>query len=918
MADKRNNEGALASLLTALRNFSSSPEVNAINRGLASAPMLPWELSKKATSFIPGLPSYEFGSDTEDLYRKMRGAGMLSDRPRGTGWNRVLENTLETGAGGLGFGAALRAPAMLMAGGKGAFASAPALREQARQLALYDVGMPAAVEPVTSTLDQSGNEGAASITRLFGPLAASGLIPQIGAGLSRIGGGYTNDAARTEATLRRLERRTGPATELRTPENMEGLRVSVPEMIPSSGTSLRDVAADAYRRSIELAKAAKSPEGRRKLIADRLANRQTIQQMPFENMAAEDIGAAARGTNDALTDVINNAPTAGASTGQIAKAVADRTQQIAKDLYSKLPGSGGGYERMADKIIDLMKQAQAAKNADYAALGDMTKLGKVNRDPLYQAWEQILKDKKASAALNGGLGDELKAMKTEMDLLLNKNLDATEREMRANMGIYSAGGGPAYKAVNVSNEIPIADLVERRKYLNSLKLTPTGEWIRAKLINAIDDTIGQNAPVRDALASANSNYSEYRKLIDPSTPYGKAFSNNNLEDAKKELALKIRNVFTGTNSGGQADELADLFSKFSNPNELQDLFRGALGDTIALKAKKIGALPGEAPTNVKSARGELNAAQAFAQRIGIPLDEMNNMGVKLATEAEVAAKQMEPLKRLADNPRSFMAKGIIGTPEEQLQVRNVIQELGAHDPKLATALDSGLTQATKSHAVQQAAGQNLGELSRDPFMFVSRAVGGTPQESQKVSAALGDAMNPPVGPSQSLQVENDIAKANRATQGHAEMGTNLQRAGIEANAASGFNDIDLANMAALGGAASGVSPFTVGRGVRLAESVVNKVAHPLTDTNLYGALLSDPGRYMGLINSNPTYHIKGYEKLLPQVVGTAERVFSPSRSEEIKAQQAQMHSQPAEILDWGDGESTDEQPKIDTTLDWGE
>lgn len=948
--------------------------LNAINRGIAAVPMLPHEVGTKLVSLFPTMKPYEFGSDTERLYRKMQGIGMLTDRDleRATGAQQLTENMLGTAASGLGGGLMFRAPAMIAAGGRGALSSVPVLREHARQMALYDAGIPTAMEPIATGFEQRGNAAAAATTRLLGPLAASGFLPQTGAAISRpmskaahatgvpqrvgdmlsrmpgssaeyirnlgdritrdaemsakVGYGQTSDLARTESALRRLERRTGPATELRTPANMEGLRVSVPEMIPSSGTTLRARAADAFRKAEELKAAIKSPEGYRKLIEDRLANKQTIEQMPFERVSAEDIGAASRGTQNALEDIITNAPTSGAGEGQIAKAVADRTSQIAKDLYAKLPGSGGGFNAMADKILDLQYKAQDWKNKAWQALGDARDDVFVDAAPLREG-ESNLRALHGSSAMPAGEGSPImRDIKNTFESLYKKaeasNLAKQEQIRQEQRALLTGGFGSS--PINVSQGIPaekvrIGDLRERYRELNNMweQASPTERLLIGKLKRSINETLGQDAEYKKLWDVAKQENVFYKDLTDPKSVYGKAFEYTDPDKAKAYLSDNIRKVFSGQQSGMNADELGDLFGKFSTKDELQNLFRGALADTFTLKATKTGALPTELPSNIKAARGELTAAQTFANRIGIPDDELNALGKQAAMDADSAAEKMSQLKAFSDNPRGFMSRAVTGNPDQQRLVQQVVQEVGSVDPTLAKALNAGVVQAVESHAFQQLNGQNLGELSRDPFMFVSKAVMGRPQEVRQVKSALEAAMPAPVGPSKALMVEDDISRTNRAIEGQAEMGRNLQRAGMEANQVGGLGDTDVANLAALGGVAVGGNPFTYGRAARLGESIANKIAHPLTNTNLYGSLLADPSKYMGLVQANPLFSMRGATKLLPQSMGAVENTFSPSRSMDLKVHAA---AQPTidDIPDWGEEPEVKESTSIDDIPDWGE
>ena len=866
--------------------------------------MLPVELNKKLTSFIPGQPKYEWGTSTQDVIRRAQDLGILTDRNMApaTGLQQVVENMAATGVGGGLFGAALRAPKMISAGrnlAKGAAATSPLLREQMRQLGMYDVLAPMMAESGATPLEQAGYESGALATRLLAPTLLSGAP----------GMRPPTDVTRTEGALRRAAKRTGDPLALRSPSGAEVLKMPVPEMVPVRETTEAGRTAEAYRKAKDLMSALRSPEGARNLAANREENLRRIQQMPFESIAAGDIGAAARSQMDELARVISEAPTEGMSAAQMARATEQRTRELADGLLAQLPGSGKGFEAMADSVIDLMKQGQAAKNADYAALGDMTRLGTVSRDPLYQAWEQILKDKKASAALAGGLGDELNRMKEEMDVFLGRNIEASaEATAKANAPFAGLGITPRQVVENVKNDVSIADLVEQRKYINSLKLTPTGDWIRVKLINAIDDTIGQNKPVQDALQNANSNYAQYRQLIEPNTPYGKAFEFRDLDRAKQYLTNHIRQVFAGGDkTKDQADELADLFGRFSTPDELQNLFRGALADTITFKANKIGALPTEVATNIKGARGELNAARSFAERIGIPRDEMDALGVQLAQQADKVAPRIDQLTKLSSNPRAFLQKAVTGQPEDVALVQSTLQDLGAIDPDLAKSLNAGIQRAVESQSYQKLYGTDLGELAKDPFMYISPAVGGRPEQKEKVLRGLEAAMPAQVGPTKAALIERDIAKAEQAQRAQQAMDLNLRLAAPESSASGGTSGSDLANLAAFTtGVTTNMSPYKARLGTRVAEYIGSKVAHPLTDMNLYGRLMSDADQYLGAITANPLYAERGVKALVPQMLGAPVRAYSPQREMGVTEPQVEAavaaQAQAPEIPSWDDEE----------------
>ena len=868
--------------------------LNAINRGLIEAPLLPWELSKKAVSLVPGVPAYSFGSDTESALRKAQELGVLTDQNMepAKGWQKVLENTLQTGAGGLGFGTMLRAPKALMEAGKlakGTATSSPVLKEQLRQLGMYDVGVPMAVEPGAMYVGDVAGEGAGAAARILGPLVASGMP-----GLRMSG-----DLGRTEGALRRAERRTGSPMALRAPAGSEGLRVSVPEMIPPSGSTIRNQAADAYRRAEELKNVVRSPQGARNLAEARAANLRTIEGMPFENVSTGDIAGAARSQLDELRRVIAEAPTEGTSAAQIARATEQRTKEIARDLYSKLPGSGGGFDAMAGKIIDLVYEKQRVKNKSFEALGDARDDVFVNAAPLRDGESAIRALHGKSAMTDSTASPIMRDIRNTFESLYRKaeaqNLAAQERVKAERRGLMLDDTAP----VNVSQNIPgeqvrIGDLRERARELNDMWNTAnlTERMLIGKLQKAINETLEQDAEFGELWANARKENVEYKELTDLSTPYGKAFAMRNPEEGKQYLSDQIKKVFTGQNAGMQADELADLFSRFSTKNELQDLFRGALGDTIALKAKKVGATPGEIPSNVKGARNELTAARSFAERIGIPLDEMEALGTKLAADADAAAPRIKALQSFADNPRAFLERAVTGHPEEVAQVRNTLQEIGAVDPALAASIDNGLVLASESHAYQQLHGEDLGQLSRDPFMFVSRAVGGRPDQKANVMQALEGATFTPVGPSKAALIENDIARAERAAQAQGAMDMNLRRAGMEDIQSRGLSDADMANIGALGGAAMGANPFTVGRAARAAEAIGNKLVHPLTNTSLYGELLSDPSKYFAALQQAPLYAERGIGKLLPQTVAGANRAYSPSKAMQYEEQKQEAAATP--------------------------
>ena len=890
--------------------------LNAINRGLIEAPLLPWELSKKAVSLAPGVPAYSFGSDTESALRKAQELGILTDQNMepAKGWQKVLENTLQTGAGGLGFGTMLRAPKALMEAGKlakGTTASSPVLREQLRQLGLYDVGVPMAVEPGAMYVSDVAGEGAGAAARILGPLVASGMP-----GLRMSG-----DLGRTEGALRRAERRTGSPMALRAPAGSEGLRVSVPEMIPPSGLTIRDQAADAYRRAAELKNVVRSPQGARNLAEARAENLRTIEGMPFENVSTGDIAGAARSQLDELRRVIAEAPTEGTSAAQIARATEQRTKEIARDLYSKLPGSGGGFDAMANKVYDLMEKAQDWKNKQWQALGDARDDVFVNAAPLRDGESAIRALHGKSAMTESTASPIMRDIRNTFESLYRKaeaqNLAAQERVKAERRGLMLDDTAP----VNVSQNIPgeqvrIGDLRERYRELNEMwpSASPSERLLIGKLKKSINDALGQDAQYGQLWDEARKSNVFYKDLTDESSVYGKAFAETDPTKGRQLLSDQIKKVFTGQKAGMQADELADLFGRFSTKDELQDLFRGALGDTIALKAKKVGATPGEIPSNVKGARNELTAARSFAERIGIPLDEMEALGTKLAADADAAAPRIKALQSFADNPRAFMEKAVTGKPEEAALVNNIIGDVAVVDNQLADALTKGVTRAKESAALQQMHGEDLGQLSKDPFMFVSEAVGGRPDQKAKVMAGLKAAMPSPVGPSKAALIENDIARAERAAQAQGAMDMNLRRAGMEDIQSRGLSDADMANLGALGGAAMGANPFTVGRAARAAEAIGNRLVHPLTNTSLYGELLSDPSKYFAAMQQAPLYAERGIGKLLPQTVSGANRAYSPSKAMQYEEQKKEAAAapmvEPKNEEDWSLG--LDEAPVIES------
>ena len=864
--------------------------LNAINRGLIETPMLPWELSKKLVSLAPGVPAYSFGSDTEAALRKAQDLGVLTDRDMAapTGYQKLLEDTLRTGAGGLGFGTMLRAPKAVMEAGnlaKSTAASSPVLREQLRQLGLYDVGIPMAVEPGANFVENRLGEGAGTATRVLGPLVASGML-----GMRMYG-----DLGRTESALRRAERRTGSPMALRAPEGSEGLRVSVPEMIQPASNSIRDQAANAYRKAAELRNVVRSPQGARNLQEARNANLRTIEGMPFENVSVGEIGGAARNQLDELGRVIAEAPTEGLNAAQLARQAATRIGEIAQGLYNRLPGSGGGFERMGNRIYDLMEDVQNWKNQQWRNLGDARDDVFVNAQPLRDGESALRAIHGSSAMPESTASPIMRDIRNTFESLYRgaeaRNAAAQERVLAERRALLLPTDGQ----VNVSQNIPgeqirIGDLRQRYRELNDMwqSASPSERMLISRLKKSINDTLEQDPQYGQMWQQARESNVFYKDLTDPSSVYGKAFADTNIDRGRQYLADHVRKVFTGPNAGGQADELADLFSRFSTPDELQNLFRGALGDTIALKARKLGAIPEEVPGNIRSARGELNAARSFAERIGIPLDELDTMGQQLTIQANAAEPRMKQLRELADNPREFVARAVTGTPEQVAQVRNTLQDLSAVDPTLVQSIDNGITRAADAHAQQTLTGQDLGKLSKDPFMFVSQAVGGRPDQKAKVASALEASMPSPMGPSKAAMVENDIARAERAAQAQAAMDTNLRRAGMEDIQARGLTDADLANMGALGGAAMGANPFTIGRATRAAEAVANRLAHPLTDTSLYGELLSDPSKYFAALQQTPLYAERGVHKLLPQAVTGVNRAYSPTK--EMVAEEAKQEA----------------------------
>ncbi len=908
--------------------------LNALNRALISTPVIPWELSKKAVSMLPMMPNYEFGADTADILRKAQELGILSDQnlEPATGGQKILEDVLGTAAGGLGFGTMLRAPSMISAARNAApnvlktvrnqFATSatpakelflpssragynPALREQMRQMALYDIGAPAAVKPLSSVLEQKDYPLAAAAVDILGPIASSGTVLR-----------GSTDARKVEGALRRARATTGAPTALRTPEGAEGLHVTVPEMMPPSGAGSQARTEDAYRKAEELRNIANTPAGARQLLENRQANREIIGQMPFENVSAEDIARGAAGRREALETAVTEAPV-GQSAAAIARATADRTRQIANDLKAQLPGSGAGYAAMGDGIVDMVNRQQTLRSNSYKALGDARDAIMVNDDPLRDAQSTIRRLFSSSAMPEGTASPIMRQIKSEFESLYsaqeatNKAAQESVAKQRRALSLGSPVGD-----INVSQNIPqgqvnIGDLRRVYRDLNEMwgSANPTERMLIGKLKGGINDAIEQDPVFATNWKAAKEANVDYYELKDANDLLGKALKEPNLDKARTYLTDNMRTAFTDKNSGMLADKLVDLFSRHSSPDELQNLFRGALEDTISTKALKYGAQPAEVVSGMLRARGELDAVERFAKRIGIPDSELETAANNLATSALAAKPKIEALNALADNPHAFLGRAVQGDPTEVAKVRAAVSEIGTVDPKLALQIDDGIKQATAANAELKARGADLGTLATDPFMFVGRAVTGGQQDVSRVKSVLENALQTPTGPSGASRIGEDVDRARRAAEASALMEQNLALAGPEARRVSGLSDTDVANAAAIASlGVPGAQPWTFARAARLGESLAHKVAHPTLDQNVYGELLSDPNKYFGAITANPMYRERGLSKLIPQQVGAISNVYDPARKAEYEALKAPEIAEPS---GWDEPTETTSAPTLE-------
>jgi hypothetical protein len=773
--------------------------LTAVNKALIGTPMFPWELSKKAVSMIPGLPSYEFGSDTEHAYDLARKYHILNDQGMApaTGWQKTFEDTVGAATSGGTFGTMARLPQLINA----AKTSVPALNNVIRQIGTYDVGLPASVEPFASGLDQGNNSGAATAARVVLPILGGHMMPR-------------GDVGVKEGALRSVQNRLGTATGFRSSPGQEGLRMPLQDMAPPSGNTLRSTANDAYRNAGATKAMLASPTGARTALENRAANVRTVEGMPVEGVNLQQVSTDA-------TSVARSA---------------------AEDLLSRLPGSGSGFRNMADRIMDLMFTERQLKNDLYANLGDATKLGAVDATPLHKAWQDILRDKKASAALNGGLGETFKSIRAEMDRVLGANLDATAAAQQGANDAVNAQllakyqqdvaharsmripeppmppelTAPSVGAVNVPNRIAVGDLMEQSKYLNSMyeSLTPTGRWLLGKLQKAIDDTIEQNPYVKQQLDVAKEQNIVWRTLSDPSSPYGKAMEIRDADKARQFLTDHIKKVFTGQNQGEHADELADLFSRNSSPDELRTLFTDALGDAIADKAWKAGAKPEEVVRNVAAARAEVTAATRFAERIGIPRNDIDQIASTITRDVEAASPRVQELTKLKDNPSAYIKRAVTGTPEEQALVRSTLDDVSQVNP-------------------------NAGAV-----------------------------------------IEGNLAQTEAARRALAESDVNLTRAAADQKLNLDFSNGELANVGALGGAAAGVNPFLMGRATRLGEHIADFVRHNPARENLYGEYLANPSKYYGDLMANPFAHSgSSSQRMLPTIVNSIDQVYTTRRQE---------------------------------------